>query len=62
MFDKLRGHLFFAWKHEKNLVYQVITYNDVHMLCLSLLNQTMTGGKLFDKITLKMDSFLLPQL
>ena len=50
---------FFALKYEQILVYPAITYDEVHILCLSLLNQNVTEGKLFDGITLKMDSFFL---
>ena len=48
------GDTFFAWTHEQILVYQTITYDEVHILSFSL---TMTEGKLLDRITLKIHSF-----
>ena len=48
------GNTFFAWTHEQILVYQAITYDEVHILYFSL---TMTEGKLLDIITLKIHSF-----
>ena len=48
------GDTFFALTREQILVYQAITYDEVHILSFSL---TMTEGKLLDIITLKIHSF-----
>ena len=48
------GDTFFAWTHEQILVYQAITYDEIHILSFSL---TMTEGKLLAIITLKIHNF-----